>query len=61
MDRYLSVAQGLGTLDLKPLTLEGPGFPAPAPGALECRACVYMIIQTWKEMKSLSSQGGLDS
>lgn len=50
-------APGLGILDLEPLTLEGPGFPAPAPGALECRACVDSAHPTWKEMENLSSQG----
>ena len=52
---------GLRILDLEPLTLEGLGFPAPAPGALECRAYVYVLIQTWKEMENLSSRGSLDS
>ena len=49
------MAQGVRILDLEPLTLEDPGFPAPAPGALECRAYVYVLIQTWKEMENLSS------
>ena len=58
---YQFMAQGLRILDLEPLTLEGLGFPAPAPGALECRAYVYVLIQTWKEMENLSSRGSLDS